>query len=84
MSANPLAPLLRKLEAWELLHLREHCEELRTQLDAALAEREDALQRLSWAEDGADRWRNDALQAIDDAGCAPGLTIDGYVVGVPA
>lgn len=76
--------LRRKLHAWELEHLREHVEELRAALDAAEQERDAAMQRASWAEDCAERWRDDALRAIEDAGAAPGLTITGHVVAIPA
>lgn len=42
-----------------------------------LAERDDLRTRLEWAEDAAERWRDDALQAIEHAGARPGLTVDG-------
>jgi hypothetical protein len=71
------ARIQRQLERWELGHLRT--------LAAAQAEEiEDLQRRLAWAEDCAERWRDDALQAIDDAGLAPGLTLGGHLVAVPA
>jgi hypothetical protein len=73
----------RKLHAWELEHLRQHVEELRAALDVAEQERDEAMQRASWAEDCADRWRDDALQAIEQAGQAPGLTMAGHIVAAP-
>ena len=60
----------RKMHARELLYLRELTAEL-------LAERDDLRERLTWAEDSAERWRDDALQAIEDAGARPGLTVNG-------
>jgi hypothetical protein len=77
-----LAALRRKLHAWELQHLREHVEELREQLDAALAERDRWQDRAHYAEDLAESWREDALRAIEDAGAMPGLTLQGRIVAV--
>lgn len=82
-TARALQALNRKLERWELAHLRQHVEELRLQLDAQLAELAETKRQLSWAEDCADRWRDDALNAIADAGCLPGITITGAVVALP-
>ncbi len=75
--------LTRKLHGWELQHLRQHVEDLRARLDAAEAEREEALRRASWAEDNADRWRDDFLQAIKEQGATAGLTKAGNVVALP-
>ena len=71
----------RKLDRWELQHLR--------LLAAQQAEQIDELQRrLSWAEDCAERWRDDALdlqhQLADDTGGQPGLTRGGRLVVVAA
>jgi hypothetical protein len=64
----------RKLDRWELEHLR--------LLAAQQAEYIEELQRrLTWAEDCAERWRDDALdmqaQLADSTGAAPGLTREG-------
>jgi hypothetical protein len=75
--------LTRKLHGLELQHLRQHVEDLRARLDAAETERDDALRRAFWAEDNADRWRDDFLQAINDQGATPGLTRAGNVVALP-
>lgn len=52
--------------------------------EAMRAEIEDLRQRLSWAEDNAERWRDDALEAInreaEATGGTPGLTMDGRLV----
>ena len=60
----------RKLYARELAYLRELTAEL-------LAERDDLRERLTWAEDAAERWRDDALAA---AGPRPGITPAARVV----
>lgn len=67
----------RKLERWELEHLR--------LLAAQQAEQIEELQRrLNWAEDCAERWRDDALALHQDlahaTGGAPGLTKAGELV----
>jgi hypothetical protein len=69
----------RKLDRWELEHLR--------LLAAQQAEQIEELQRrLAWAEDCAERWRDDALdlqaQLADSVGGVPGLTRDGQLVVV--
>lgn len=75
--------LQRKLHALELAYLRELTAELLAERDALLAERDQLKRDLSWAEDCADRWRDDALRAVEEAagpGGAIGLTMDGNVI----
>jgi ABC-type transporter Mla subunit MlaD len=79
-----LQALNRKLHAWELQHLRELTAELHAELESTQARLSDTLQRLNWAEDDADRWRDDFLQAIEDTGATPGLLPSGQVVAIPA
>lgn len=79
-----LQALHRKLHAWELQHLRALTAELHAQLEAAHAELADTKRRLSWAEDNADRWRDDFLQVIEQTGATPGLMPTGQVVAIPA
>ena len=79
-----LRALRRKLNAaaYDLL-----CEEI-TRLDAECerlrAENDSLSQRLSWAEDCAESWREDAIAALNDAaakvGGVPGLSMDGRLV----
>lgn len=74
------AAIQRRFERWELDHLR--------MLAAQQAEQiEELTRRLDWADDCAERWRDDALdlqrQIADDTGGAPGLTVDGRLVVVP-
>jgi hypothetical protein len=71
----------RRLERWELEHLRQHAAELAARL-------EETERRLSYAEDAADSWREEALQmqleAADAVGGQPGLTMGGSLVIVPS
>lgn len=76
------AALRRKLHAWELLHLREVLAEQQALIEQLQAEAADLQRRLSWAEDCADSWRDDALRAIEGSGCTPGLTLAGQVVAI--
>lgn len=71
------AAIQRRLERWELAHLRS--------LAAQQAEQIEALERrCAWAEDCAERWRDDALELhsglSDASGGVPGLTMDGRLV----
>lgn len=71
----------RRFERWELQHLR--------LLAAQQAEQIDELQRrLAWAEDCAERWRDDALELqhhlAERTGAQPGLTQCGRLVVVAA
>lgn len=84
MRDRALANLRRKLAHWELIHLRQHIEELRAQVDALTIERDAALSRASYAEDYAESWREDALSAIRESGATVGLTIDGHIVAIGA
>ena len=76
--------LQRKLHAWEPIHLRQVVADQQAQLEALQAENAQLRRDLSWAEDCADSWRDDALRAIKDAGCTPGLTMAGHLVAVSA
>ena len=81
---RPLAPtsLQRKLHRWELHHLRQVVADQQTQIEAQAAELATLKRELSWAEQSAESWRADALQAIEDAGCMVGLTQTGQVLAV--
>lgn len=61
--------------------------------EALRAENESLRTRLAWAEDCAEHWREDAMEALNQAadavGGAPGLTMDGRLAvcmpqGAPA
>ncbi len=77
MSARAVAALRRRLNAaaYDLL-----CDEI-ARLDA---ENESLRERLQHAEQCAEMWQRDAMEAIEQSGFAPGLTIDGRIVAVPA
>jgi len=69
----------RRLERLELDHLRALAAEQAAQID-------ELQSRLEWAEDCAEHWRQHSLDLINDLGddCAPGLTVDGRLVVIPA
>jgi tryptophan 2,3-dioxygenase len=75
------ARVQRRLERWELQHLRQHAAELAVRL-------EEAERRLSDAEDAAEFWREQHIETInqiaEETGGTPGLTMGGQVVVVPA
>lgn len=74
------AAIQRKLDRWELQHLRLLCAQQAEQI-------EELQRRAAWAEDCAERWRDDALdmqhQLANDTGGQPGLMRDGRLVVVP-
>lgn len=79
-----LVKLKRRLDRWELDHLRQHAAELAERLD-------DAERRLSYAEDTADFWREQCMrleEAITDedsgSGRQIGPTLSGDLVVVEA
>jgi len=79
--------LRKKLERWELIHLREHVEDLRQQLEAVTAERDAARQEADRANDHAAWWHDNTLQLTDEitgAGGAVGLTQQGALIRLPA
>lgn len=82
MSTHSHTGLQRKLHSWELAHLRRLVAEQQAQIDAQAAEIAQIKRDLSHAEDCAESWRDDALAAIDTAGCLPGLTQAGHLVAL--
>ena len=78
----------RRLERWELPHLRELAARQAEQIEQLQAELEDTQRRLNWAEDCAEQWREQTVQALNDAVDADperrciGLTQDGTVMVV--
>lgn len=81
--AQTIATLRKRLERWELGHLRELAAGLASELEAARA-RIDALEcALDRAESAADAWREDTMRLIDDleaAGQNVGMTQAGQLV----
>lgn len=82
-----LRNLKRRLERWELEHLRQHAAELAVRLDAADQRACDAEERAKAAEHACDFWHDQAVAvhhaAADGAGGMPGLTLDCQLVIVP-
>ena len=89
MSATTAAitALRKRLDRWELNHLRQIAAELSERLDHA-QERIDSLEtEVSRAWDTAEGWRMDAMQLVSDlqdAGQEVGLTQSGALVAMPA
>ena len=87
-----MTPALRALRrrwnapAYDLVN--EELARLDAKLDALRAENESLRSQLSWAEDCAERWREDAIEAInaqaEAQGGVVGLTQAGQLVVVPA
>ena len=82
MSHSPATlAIQRRLERWELEHLRLLCKQQNEQID-------ELKSRIEWAEDAAECWRDDALELhralAESLGEMPGLTRDGQLVTVPA
>lgn len=78
MIDKTLNALRRKLEQWELSHLRQHCAELAERLEAAEARARDA-------EDWAEYWRENAFnlqQELMDGGFQIGLTKEGALIAI--
>ncbi|HWT21665.1 MAG TPA: hypothetical protein VN280_22410 [Variovorax sp.] len=80
--------LKRRLERWELDHLRQHAAELAERLEAAEKRAADAEARATHAEYNSDFWHDQAIDAHNAAADAmvgvPGITIDGQLVVVAA
>lgn len=88
-----LHALRRRLNARAYDLVNEELARVDAENEALRAENELLRTRLSWAEDCAETWREDALAALnhvaDTVGGAPGLTLDGRLVvcmhqGAPA
>lgn len=83
-----LRNLQRRLDRWELEHLRQHATGLAEQLEAAEQRAVEAERRLSDAEYTAEFWHDQTVemhnQAADESGGMPGLTMGGQLVMVPA
>lgn len=83
-----LRRLKRRLDRWELEHLRQHTAELTERVEAAEQRAAEAERRLNDAEYACDFWHDqtvDAHNAAADAGGGmPGITMDGRLVIVHA
>lgn len=74
--------LRRRLERWELEHLRRHAAELADRLERAAAELEQAQDEAQRAWHMAEHWREEALSLaheLMEAGAVVGITQDGQI-----
>lgn len=69
----------RRLDAWELEHLREHALALHTQVEELKLEVERLLSEACAADARADMFLDMANQLQDQTGARIGLTRDGHV-----
>jgi hypothetical protein len=77
--------LQRRLERWELEHLRQHAAELAERLELAEQRADDAERRARIAEAMCDQWQHlEWERAEADGPTRIGLTIEGQLVAVPA
>lgn len=82
-TTQTIAALRKRLERWELGHLRELAAGLASDLEAAQARIEALECALDRAESAAEAWRDDAMRLIDDleaAGRAVGVNQAGQLV----
>ena len=84
--AAALARIQRKLEKWELHHLREHARHLDERIEALEAELMQVRDNLANAEDRAEWWREQVMsiteQLAEDSGAGGlqiGITRDGHL-----
>lgn len=89
LMTTELAAMQRRLDAWELQHLRAHAAELAERLEAAERELEDTKRTLAWSDDCAQMWRDHAMNleaSLDDEGSQAdrhvGLTASGHLLVV--
>jgi chromosome segregation ATPase len=78
---NALANIQRKLDRWELQHLREHAAHLATQAEQLEGQLQLLQARLEHAEQVADYWREQVLELQADLGedLRLGMTVDGQM-----
>lgn len=88
MLTPTIRAMQRRLERWELVHLREHAAELAERLEAAEKRAAEAEERARAAEASCDFWHDQAVDAhyaaAEESGGAPGITMDGTLVIVPS
>lgn len=82
MTPAELNALQRKLDRWELGHLRTLAADLAQRLETTEAREADLQRRLDEADDRAGFWHDQAIEALNDAaadGAVIGLAIDGLI-----
>ena len=86
-AACTIANIRKRLERWELTHLRALCAELHERLERTEHELDMARSRVVAAEDAADMWRDQVDELVQDLnalGHDVGLTQTGQLVTMPA
>jgi predicted nucleic acid-binding Zn-ribbon protein len=76
---NELKAIQRKLDRWELDHLREHAAQLADELAAAREEIEQLKRELSWAEASAEMFQDISEEIRDYTGVNLALTKNGQL-----
>lgn len=88
LELKALRALERRLNAQAYDLLCEELSRLAADNERLQAENESLQGRLSWAEDLAESWRENAVQLMneraEEEGGSPGLTMDGRLVVIPA
>lgn len=79
-TVRQLHAIQRKLNRWELEHLREHAAALSERLDAALAEIEELKRERDWADDCAQMHQDLNARLMDRMDTTVGLTKAGDLV----
>jgi hypothetical protein len=85
-AARHVANIQRRLERWELTHLRALAAELQERLERTEHELLQARGHAMAAEDAAEMWRDQANELVDDLnalGREVGLTQTGQLVAMP-
>ncbi len=78
-AVEELKAIQRKLDAWELEHLREHAAALAELVDQQSAEIERLKSELAWADDCAEMWQNAANALQESTGATIGITREGQM-----
>lgn len=82
LTTAQVAAIKKRLDRWELDHLREHAAQLATRLDDAQARISALESEASTAWQCADMWRDQANELVEDlqaAGQTVGMTQDGHL-----
>lgn len=79
VQAQELSRIQRKLDAWELQHLRALAAQLNEQLEAAQAEIERLTRERDWADDRADMFQSLAHELTEQANAQICLHMSGTV-----
>lgn len=86
-AAWTIANIRKRLERWELTHLRALCAELHERLERTENELDMARARVMAAEDAADMWRDQVDELVQDLhaiGRNVAMTQTGQLVTMPA